>query len=216
MLILVVLLSFCHQIGCLHADFGRWKTMKVNIKRFGLIIELQFEFATFSDFAVNSLPTSFQIVLAIVEVFIKISTFAIKDIPLVLPKCVDALTIVLIDKLIVDVLILVDDFVIVRQIDYSIVVMLFFIIDYVIVFLVDGSIMFTSSLSIIDVVASICDVIPILDPIISFIISTNAFIVYYALYSHVFSCSGPFICHVLYIPTMDCALIIRITIFRYL
>lgn len=107
-------------------------------------------------------------------------------------------------------------FVIVRQIDYSIVVMLFFIIDYVIVFLVDGSIMFTSSLSIIDVVASICDVIPILDPIISFIISTNAFIVYYALYSHVFSCSGPFICHVLYIPTMDCALIIRITIFRYL
>lgn len=94
----------------------------------------------------------------------------------------------LIDKLIVNVLILVDDFVIVMRIDYSIVDMLFFIIDYVIVFLVDDSIMSTSLLSIIDVVASICDVIPILDSIISFIFSTNVSIVYYALYSHVFFC----------------------------
>lgn len=66
--------------------------MKVHIKRVGLIIELQFEFATFSGFVVNSLPTSFQIVFAIVEGFIKISTFAIKDIPIVSPKCVDAIT----------------------------------------------------------------------------------------------------------------------------
>jgi len=90
------------------------------MRRVGLIIELQFEFATSSDFVVNSLPTYFQNVLAIVEVFIEISTFAIKDIPIVLPKCVDAITIVLIDKLIVDVLILVDDFVVITQIDYSI------------------------------------------------------------------------------------------------
>jgi hypothetical protein len=176
--------------------------MKVHIKRVGLIIELQFEFATSSDFVVNSLPTSFLYVLAIVEVFIKISTFAIKDIPIVLPKCVDAITLVLIDKLIVDVLILVHDFVIVTQIDYSIVDM-FSIIDYVIVFLVDESIMSASSFSIIDVVASICDIIPILDPMISFIFSTSAFIVYYALYNHVFLCNGPFICHVSYIPAMD-------------
>lgn len=179
-----------------------------------MIIELQFEFATSSDFVINSLPTSFQNVLAIVEVFIKISSFAIKDIPIVLPKCIDPITIVLIDKLIVDVLIL-DDFVIVMQIDYSIVKM-FSIIDYVIVFFVDESIMSTSLFSIIDVVASICDIIPILDPIISFIFSTSAFIVYYALYSHVLLCSGPFICHVPYIPAMDCALIIRITILIYL
>ncbi len=108
--------------------------MKVHIKRVGLIIEIQFEFATFSDFVVNSLPTSFQIVFPIVKVFIKNFTFVVSR------KCVDAITIVLIDKLIVDVLILVDDFVIVTQIDYSIVDMLFFIVDYVIVFLVDESI----------------------------------------------------------------------------
>jgi hypothetical protein len=158
--------------------------MKVPIKRVGLIIELQFEFATFSDFVVNSLLTSFQIVFAIVEVFIKISTFAIKDIPIVSPKCIDAITIVLIDKLIVDVFILVDDFVIVTQIDYSIVDMLFFIMS--LYFFLMNQFMTTSLLSIIDVVASICDVIPILDPIISFIFPTNVFIVYYALYSHVF------------------------------
>ncbi len=31
-----------------------------------------------------------------------------------------------------------------------------------------------------------------------------------------FVCSGPFICHVPYIPVMDCASIIRITILIYL
>jgi len=43
--------------------------MKVHMRRVGLIIELQFEFATSSDFVVNFLPTSFQNVLAIVEFF---------------------------------------------------------------------------------------------------------------------------------------------------